>query len=116
MRIGNVVMVHGTWHGGWCWAQAASLLRMAGWRVLHPSLAGCSDRVHLLEPSLSIASMAADLLGACEAAGMDRFILVAHSSGGMVASNLAHMAGDRIDGVVLLDAVVPEAGEAGFDF
>ena len=47
---------------------------------------------------------------------MDRFTLMAHSSGGMVASNLAHMAGDRIDGVVLLDAVVPEAGEAGFDF
>lgn len=60
--------------------------------------------------------MAADLLEAIGAAGMDRFTLMAHSSGGMAASNLAHMAGGRIDRVVLLDAVVPEAGEAGFDF
>ncbi len=115
MTVGDVVMIHGTWHGGWCWAQVASLLGEKGWRVLHPSLAGCSDRAHLLGPSLSIAVMAADLLAAVEAAGMKRFTLVAHSSGGMVASDLVRIARNRIDRVVLLDAVVPLAGEAGFD-
>ena len=116
MGMGNVVMVHGTWHGGWCWAQTALVLRQAGWAVLHPSLAGCSDRVDLLSPSLSIGSMAADMLDATRAAGFDRFTLMAHSSGGLAASNLAQMAGERIDHVILLDAVVPDAGEAGFDF
>ena len=115
MRNGAVVMIHGTWHGGWCWEPVASRLHAAGWEVLHPSLAGCSDRAHLLEPSLSVAGMAADLLAAIEAAGLHRFTLMAHSSGGLVASELAHVAGGRIDHVILLDAVVAEAGEVGFD-
>ena len=116
MRRGNVVMIHGTWHGGWCWAQAASILDEQGWTTLHPSLAGCSDRSGLLRPSLSVAGMAADCLAVIKAAGLERFTLVAHSSGGIVASDLARMAADRIDHVILLDAVVPGAGEAGFDF
>jgi len=29
MAIGTYVLVHGAWHGGWCWAKVARLLRDA---------------------------------------------------------------------------------------
>ena len=34
------VLVHGAWHGGWCWARVATRLREAGHEVHTPTLAG----------------------------------------------------------------------------
>jgi hypothetical protein len=43
------VLVHGAWHGGWCWTRAERL-RGAGHRVFTPTLTGLGDRAHLLSP------------------------------------------------------------------
>ena len=34
------VLVHGAWHGGWCWDRVAPLLREAGHEVHAPTLTG----------------------------------------------------------------------------
>ena len=41
------VLIHGAWHGGWCWCRVVPLLRRAGHEVLTPSLTGLGDRAHL---------------------------------------------------------------------
>ena len=47
------VLVHGAWHGGWCWDRVAPLLRAAGHEVHAPTLTGLSERGHLLSPLVS---------------------------------------------------------------
>jgi len=41
------VLVHGAWHGGWCWKKTAPLLRDAGAEVFAPTLTGMGERAHL---------------------------------------------------------------------
>ena len=38
------VLVHGAWHGGWCWERVAPLLEAAGHKVYAPTLAGLAER------------------------------------------------------------------------
>ena len=40
----DFVLVHGGWHGGWCWRPTAEILRAAGHRVFAPSLTGLAER------------------------------------------------------------------------
>src|SRR5262249_43558458 len=42
------VLVHGTWHGGWCWRRVADELGKKGCKVYAPSLTGLAERSHLL--------------------------------------------------------------------
>jgi pimeloyl-ACP methyl ester carboxylesterase len=57
-----IVLVHGAWHGGWCWKRVASRLRAAGHEVFAPTLTGLGERVHLaasdidLEPTSPMSS------------------------------------------------------------
>ena len=39
------VLVHGAWHGGWCYKRVARLLRQAGHEVYTPTLTGLGERV-----------------------------------------------------------------------
>ncbi|HYP11564.1 MAG TPA: alpha/beta fold hydrolase, partial [Xanthobacteraceae bacterium] len=38
------VLVHGAWHGGWCYKRVARLLRQAGHEVYTPTLTGLGER------------------------------------------------------------------------
>jgi alpha-beta hydrolase superfamily lysophospholipase len=42
------VLVHGAWHGGWCWRRVADILEKHGHKVYAQSLTGNGDRSHLL--------------------------------------------------------------------
>src|ERR1700749_3786405 len=41
------VLVHGSWHGGWCWSRVADRLRAGGHMVFAPTLSGLGERSHL---------------------------------------------------------------------
>ena len=45
----SFVLVHGGWHGGWCWDAVARLLRAEGHAVLAPTLTGLAERAHLID-------------------------------------------------------------------
>ena len=36
--MANFALVHGAWHGGWCWVRVAGYLISAGHKVLTPTL------------------------------------------------------------------------------
>ena len=48
------VLVHGAWHGGWCWSKVASILRGRGHTVLTPTQTGLGERAHLLSKSIDL--------------------------------------------------------------
>ena len=42
------VLVHGAWHGGWCWKKVKTILENQGFSVYTPTLTGLGERAHLL--------------------------------------------------------------------
>lgn len=56
------VLVHGAWHGGWCWRRLTPLLRAAGHEVFAPTLTGLGERRHLLSPDIDLATHAQDIV------------------------------------------------------
>jgi pimeloyl-ACP methyl ester carboxylesterase len=109
------VLVHGAWHGGWCYKRVARLLRLAGHEVYTPTLTGVGERSHLLNSAISLETHIADVLGVLHWEELSDVVLCGHSYGGMVISGVVEKAADKIRSLVYLDAFVPENGQSLFD-
>jgi pimeloyl-ACP methyl ester carboxylesterase len=116
MAIGTYVLVHGAWHGGWCWAKVARLLRDAGHEVHTPTLTGLGDRAHLARPEVDLETHIQDVVAMLESEELRQVTLVGHSYGGMVISGVAARTSGRIGHLVYLDAFVPETGKCLLDY
>jgi len=73
------VLVHGAWHGAWCWRRLLPLLRGAGVQAHAVTLTGVGERAHLLSPSVDLHTHIQDVLGLIEAEELQRVVLVGHS-------------------------------------
>jgi pimeloyl-ACP methyl ester carboxylesterase len=114
--MATFVLVHGAWHGGWCWVRVARLLRDAAHEVYTPTLTGLGERAHLACPQIDLETHVQDVVGVLEADELRQVILVGHSYAGMVISGVAARAGNRLNHLVYLDAFVPEAGRTLLDY
>ncbi|WP_309084681.1 alpha/beta hydrolase [Chelativorans sp.] len=115
MVLKTIVLVQGAWGSSASWTPVAALLRGAGHVVHVPSLTGLGERRHLFSGSITLGTHVQDVVGAVESEGLERFVLVGHSYGGMVITGLADLMPDRIAGLVYLDAFLPENGQSVFD-
>ncbi|GHA65105.1 esterase [Streptomyces tauricus] len=111
----NFVLLHGAWHGGWCWARVATRLRAAGHSVFSPTFTGVSDRAHLLSPQVDLITHVDDVVRLMDAEDLHDVILVGHSYAGMVVAGVAEQRPDRIRTRVYLDAFFPRGGESAID-
>ena len=111
----DYVLVHGAWGGGWTMAGLADDLRAQGHRVLVAALTGLGDRAAELSPAIDLSRHIADVIEQVEAAGLDRFVLVGHSYGGMVITGVATHLGSRIDALAYIDAFLPGDGQSLWD-
>ncbi len=109
------VLVHGAWHGGWCWARVADRLRAAGHSVFTPTLTGLADRSHLLLPTVSLQTHIRDVANLIRWEELTDVVLVGHSYGGMVITGAADLVADRVRTLVYVDAFTPEHGQSAFD-
>jgi pimeloyl-ACP methyl ester carboxylesterase len=110
----DFVLIHGAWHGGWCWTRVARLLRGAGHEVYTPTLTGLGERVHLASADVNLDTHIDDVLGVLESEELDDVVLCGHSYGGMVITGVVERAAKRVDTLVYLDAFVPEDGQSVF--
>src|SRR5262249_14497470 len=109
------VLVHGAWHGGWCWKKVTPLLRASGYAVFTPTLTGLGERSHLLSPEVSLHTHIQDVVAVVEYEDLREVMLVGHSYGGMVITGVAERVPARLSQLVYLDAFVPEHGQALLD-
>lgn len=109
------VLVHGAWHGGWCWQRVVDGLTAKGYRVYAPSLTGLGDRSHLLHGNIGLDVHVADIVNLVEWEDLRSVILCGHSYGGMVIGGAAEALSGRVKAMVFLDAFVPEAGKSLMD-
>jgi len=106
------VLVHGAWHGGWCWKRVVERLAAKGNRVYAPSLTGLADRSHLLSEAVNLSTHVADVANLIRWEELKDVVLVGHSYGGMVVTGVADKLPERIACLVYLDAYVPESGQS----
>lgn len=109
------VLVHGAWHGSWCWQRVAQLLRQSGHRVFTPTLTGLADRSHLFDPTIGLKTHIDDVANLIRWEDLDDVVLCGHSYGGMVISGVTQELESRIKGVVYLDAFVAEPNKSLMD-
>jgi pimeloyl-ACP methyl ester carboxylesterase len=109
------VLVHGAWHGGWCWGKVAERLRAVGHRVFTPTLTGLGDRAHLIAPNVGLATFVEDVVSTLDMEDLSDVVLVGHSFGSAVIGGVADVRSDRIRRLVFLDSFVVQSGQSPFD-
>lgn len=98
----TVILVHGAWHGAWCWQAVADGLRAEGCTVLTPDL-----------PTQTATFEAyVDCVGDLVSAQPESVVLVGHSMAGMIISAVAEAMPERIQSLVYVCAYLPQNGES----
>ena len=110
------LLVHGAWHGGWCWRDVVPRLRKAGHEVFAPSLTGLGERKHLASARVDLETHIQDIVALVEMEDLKKVVLVGHSYGGMVITGVADRIPTRLAALVYLDAFVPENGKCALDY
>src|SRR6218665_3501504 len=87
---GPVVLVHGAWHGGWCWHEVAGKLERLGRRTYAPTLSGLAHRRAGLTRDISADTHVHDVAQLIEALDLQRGTLVLHSYAGLLGPALLH--------------------------
>lgn len=106
------VLVHGAWHGGWCWTPLAEELRSHGHRVYQPTLTGLGERRHLSSESVDLDTHVTDVVNVIKYEGLTDIVLVGHSYAGFVITGVANQMRERVTKLVFLDAFLPLPGES----
>ena len=114
--MATFVLVHGAWHGSWCWQRVRSALRKIGHEVFTPTLTGVGERSHLLAQNVDLRTHTLDVLNLIQWEELDDIVLCGHSYGGMVVAGVADRIPQRIRALVFLDAFVPDHGQSLLDF
>ena len=116
VTVSQYVLVHGAWHGGWCWSRVQPLLRAAGHGVYAVTLTGAGERAHLLSKDIRLDTHIQDVLGLIECEELKDVVLVGHSYAGMVitgaADQLLQQKKEVLRHLVYVDAVTPRSGES----
>ncbi|MEO8653713.1 MAG: alpha/beta hydrolase [Ramlibacter sp.] len=110
--MANFVLVHGAWHGGWCWRHVVDALTRAGHRAHAVTLTGLGERAHLMSPAITLETHITDVVNAIEMEEMDEVVLAVHSYAGMIGTAVADRRPKRLRHLVYVDAVVPKPGES----
>ena len=110
------VLVHGAWHGGWCWKKVSPLLKAAGHEVYTPTLTGLGERSHLLAKEIDLELHIQDIVSVLIYEDLSDVTLIGHSYGGMVITGVADKEKKRVNHVVYLDAFLPENGKSLQDY
>lgn len=106
------VLVHGAFHGAWCWERVRTLLEQAGRDVVTPTLTGLGERAGELSPDIGLSTHVDDVVQVLEQGDLRDVVLVGHSYAGMILPAVAVRAADRLARLVFLDAFVPRTATA----
>jgi pimeloyl-ACP methyl ester carboxylesterase len=105
------VLVHGSWHGGWCWRRVADRLEKRRHKVFTPTLTGLGDRVHLLSAAVDLNTHITDVVNLIKFEGLENIVLAGHSYAGAVITGVAEQVLPSIGSIVFIDAFLPVNGD-----
>jgi hypothetical protein len=94
------LLVHGSWHGGWCWRRVADVLEKSGHKAYAPTLTGLGERSHLMSGLITLDTHITDVANVITWENLDNVVLVGHSYAGFVVSGVAEKALPSISSIV----------------
>lgn len=109
----HFVLIHGAWHGGWCWYKLATRLRAAGHVVTCPDLPAHGVDRTMATADVTMNAYVERVVSVLDAAP-EPAVLVGHSMGGAVVSQSAEARPGRIRASVYLAAYAPAHGQSVF--
>lgn len=110
--MATYILVHGAWHGGWCWEKISPLLAAAGHTVYAPDLPGHGadktpiSRINLKSYVQCIEKILTSL--------SEPVILVGHSLAGIIISQVAENNASKIKKLIYIAAFLPKNGDSLF--
>jgi len=108
--MSTFLLVHGAWHGAWCWREVVPRLEAMGHRAVALDLPGHGDdRTPIAQVTLQ--AYADRVCGALDAL-TEPAIVGGHSMGGMVITQAAEQRPERTKALVYLCAFLPRNGES----
>jgi pimeloyl-ACP methyl ester carboxylesterase len=108
--MSTYILVHGSWHGGWCWNKVAPLLQKQGHTAVTVDLPGHGqDKTPI--PEITLQRFVDRVCQVLDAQSKP-VILVGHSMGGVVITQTAEYRPDKIKTLVYLCAFLPRNGES----
>jgi pimeloyl-ACP methyl ester carboxylesterase len=111
--MSTYVLVHGAWHGAWCWHKIVARLEARGHRVVAPDMPGHGmDRTPIEQVTLEdITARLACVIDAQD----ESVVLVGHSYGGAMISQTAERRARKIHALVYLTAFLIPDGKTLLD-
>lgn len=111
--MATLLLIHGAWHGGWCWEDLTPKLAARGHRVLAPDLPGMgADRTPF---EADVLKQWTDALTTVVLGEADPVVLVGHSRGGLLVSTVAENLPSRVSLAIYLAAPILSDGQAAID-
>ncbi|NKB49570.1 MAG: alpha/beta fold hydrolase [Alphaproteobacteria bacterium] len=107
--MSTYVLVHGAYHGAWCYARVVPLLEAAGHKVVAVDLPGHGDNPAPRD-QITLAAYVDHVCGVLDAQD-EPVILVGHSLGGISISQVAEERSEKVAKLVFLTALMPKDGE-----
>jgi pimeloyl-ACP methyl ester carboxylesterase len=112
----TIILLHGSWHGSWCWNKVRPLLLAAGYDALAPTFTGLAERSAYGSLAVGLRSHANEIAKLLDANDLSNVVLVGHSYAGLVMSEVAETMSSRIKHLVYVDAFAVNHNESAFDF
>lgn len=110
-----VLCLHGLTRNARDFEGLAPHIAQQGWRVIAPEMRGRGRSAYATDPaSYMLPTYAADVQALLQQEGIDRFVSIGTSMGGLMTMVMASIAPDRIAGVILND-VGPVVEREGLD-
>lgn len=113
--MATFVLIHGSWHGGWCFDGVKAILEAAGHDVVAPDLPGMGGDADTLR-AVTLDGWGEFAARLCRNAAQHPVILVGHSRGGIVISAAAEQAPDAVDALVYVCAMMLPDGMSRAEF
>jgi hypothetical protein len=82
--MASFVLVHGAWHGIWCWKRVRKALQAQGHEVFSPPRTGVGERSHLLSPAINLGTHILDIVNLIHWEELKDLVLCGDSYGGCV--------------------------------
>jgi len=112
--MSTFVLIHGAWHGAWCWKKIIPLLEKEGHKVEAPDLPGHGSHIVPIE-EISLQLYVNHVCSIIDSQTKP-VILVGHSLAGCTISQVAENQSEKVKTLVYLSAFLLRKGEAAVNY
>jgi pimeloyl-ACP methyl ester carboxylesterase len=108
--MSTYLLIHGAWHGGWCWRKVVPLLEAKGHKAVAPDLPGHGD--DLTATATVTLNSYTDRICEIARAQTEPVILAGHSMGGVAITQAAENCDKQVAALAYVCAFLPRNGES----